>query len=72
MPSLPEYVTIPQAIERWGVGKDKLRSLIRKGELKAYRPAKDILIDVDSGDSWWRRSGEKLLVIPKDNRRRIR
>lgn len=68
--SLPETVTIPNGATRWGVSKDTLRRAIRIGALKAYKPGKEILIDVSEGDSWWRSSGAKLIKVGSRRRRK--
>lgn len=69
---LPETVTISEGAARWGVGHSTLRRAIKRGDLQVYRPGRRVLIDIVSGDLWWKESGSRVRGAVKSPSRRRR
>lgn len=67
---LPETISVNEAAKRWLCSPGRIRKAVKAGELKAYQTGKAVLIDVNEGDSWFRRSGEKLIKKPTSRRRK--
>lgn len=60
-PPLPNTITIPEGVIRYGVSRNTILRRVAEGRFKSYKPGSRILIDVDDADSWYRTSGEKLV-----------
>jgi excisionase family DNA binding protein len=49
----PKYISIQEAIPRWGIGKTTIYELIRAGGLRAIKIGTRTLIEVRSGDDFF-------------------
>jgi len=50
---IPETITCEQAAERYHCHYQSIRKAIKAGKIVAYRPGKNIQIDLESGDKWF-------------------
>lgn len=55
LPELPPTVTVPQAMERYGVSASALREARKTGRIEWTKRGKEIVMFVDSADLWWKR-----------------
>lgn len=52
--SIPETIKVAEAAERYCCCSRVIREAVKSGEIDAYKPGREILVDVRSGDEWFK------------------
>ena len=74
MELIPETITYEEAIDRYKCDRQTIRKAILEGKIVAYKPGRHVLIDVDSSDSWFMSTRQKVrprLGRPRRGARRL-
>ena len=66
--AIPETIKLPEASERWNCCTKKIRDEIKAGNIVAYKPGRNILVDIRSGDEWFK--SKKIIPVRKKGRPR--
>jgi excisionase family DNA binding protein len=49
----PQFLTIPQACDRWSMGRTKVYELVTRGKIIARKCGSRTLVEVKSGDEYF-------------------
>ena len=63
-----KYLTLQEAAELYRIGYQTLYLAARRGDLRAYKPGRCILVEVEDMDAWFR--SKKIVVAAKIGRPR--
>ena len=51
---MEKVIPIPEAAARYHCSQKTVRRAIQSGKLTAYKPGREILVDIESGDAWFK------------------